>query len=60
MEWRDYDWAESERADGRVTCCVCGRPYDRHPEAENHGTMHRICAGAWPREGKPDVRWVKT
>lgn len=49
-----------ERADGRVLCTVCGLPYNKHPEATN-APLHRICAGAWPRDGGyPDVIWVKT
>ena len=58
--WDDPEWAETERADGRVECQLCGREYRHHPEAANVPSIHRICAGAWPREGRPEVRWVKT
>jgi hypothetical protein len=48
-----------ERADGRVICKICGLSYAKHPEASN-GVVHRICDGAWTRDGQPDVVWVKT
>lgn len=54
------DDAEFERASGDVVCRVCGLPYYKHPSVPNFPTMHRICDGAWTRDGQPDVVWVKT
>lgn len=54
------DDADFERASGDVMCKACGLAYRQHPSAPNLPTMHRICDGAWTREGGADVVWVKT
>ena len=60
MIWQDIEFTITERADGDVACRVCGRAYRLHPQADNAPIMHYLCAGAWPREGRSEVRWVKT
>jgi len=52
------DDGDFERA-GDIPCLKCGRLYGYHPAASNIVTMHRICDGAWVREGLPDIVWVK-
>lgn len=51
--------ADFERASGDVVCKVCGLMYSKHPNSTNVPTMHRVCDGAWTRNGRPDVIWVK-
>jgi hypothetical protein len=49
-----------ERANGTMICRICGLEYYAHPASYWIPSMHRICPGHWPREGKPDLLWVKT
>jgi hypothetical protein len=51
---------DTERASGDMTCSVCQLEYWRHPSHSQLPTLHRICVGHWPREGMPDLVWVKT
>ncbi len=59
---------EYERAAGNTICGVCHRAYHRHPQVvfsndEADPTtsliLNKLCSGAWPRDGQPDLLWVK-
>lgn len=34
-----------QRADGRVMCQKCNKPYNKHPVDNNHPWLNRLCDG---------------